>query len=238
MQPTFSVIVPAFNEEAYLPRSLGAIRRAEAVLGEPVEIVVGDNLSTDGTARVAEGFGARVVPVEKRCISAVRNTAAAAATGKYLIFTDADNEVMDDIFVEIARIFESGRYVGGGVLHAPYERKSMGLSLTQFVITANLRLCGVSMFLFYLPAEVFREIGGFDESRLSNEDMDFALRLKRHGKARGLKFASLKKTGVVLSARKFDEYGDWAVVRHPILFAKAFLNNPEVTYEIWYRPRR
>lgn len=238
MQPTFSVIVPAFNEEAYLPRSLGAIRRAEAVLGEPIEIVVGDNLSTDGTARVAEEFGARVVPVEKRCISAVRNTAAAAATGKYLVFTDADNEVMGDIFVEIARIFDSGRYVGGGVLRAPYERKSMGLSLTQFVITANLRLCGVSMFLFYLPAEVFREIGGFDESRLSNEDMDFALRLKRHGKARGLKFASLKKTGVVLSARKFDEYGDWAVVRHPILFAKAFLNNPEVTYEIWYRPRR
>ena len=238
MQPKFSVIVPAFNEEAYLPRSLGAIRRAEAALGEPVELIVGDNMSTDGTARVAEEFGARVVPVEKRCISAVRNGAATAATGKYLIFCDADNQVMDDLFVEIAKVLDSGDYVGGGVLNAPYERRSLGLNLTQFVITANLRLCRVSMFLFYMPAEIFREVGGFDETRLANEDMDFALRLKRLGKSRGLKFSNLKRSGVVLSARKFDEYGDWAVVRHPILFAKAFLNNPEVTYEIWYRPRR
>lgn len=238
MQPRFSVIVPAFNEEAYLPKSLGAIRRAEAVLGEPVEVVVGDNMSTDETARVAEEFGARVVPIEKRCISAVRNGAAATATGQYLIFCDADNQVMEDLFVEIAKLLDSGQYIGGGVLHAPYERRSLGLNLTQFVITANLRLCRVSMFLFYMPAAVFHEVGGFDESRLANEDMEFALRLKRLGRTRGLKFASLKHTGVVLSARKFDEYGDWAVVRHPILFAKAFLNNPEVTYELWYRPRR
>jgi len=238
MQPRFSVIVPAFNEEAYLPRSLGAIRKAEAALGEPVEIIVGDNMSTDGTARVAEEFGARVVPIEKRCISAVRNGAAAAAEGQYLIFCDADNQVMDDLFVEIAKIMDSGDFVGGGVLNAPYERRSMGLNLTQFVITTNLRLCRVSMFLFYMPKDVFEEIGGFDESRLANEDMEFALRLRRYGKAHGLKFSNLTKSGVVLSARKFDEYGDWAVVRHPILFAKAFLNNPEVTYELWYRPRR
>lgn len=238
MRPRFSVIVPAFNEEAYLPRSLAAIRRAAEVLGEPIEIIVGDNNSTDGTARVAEEFGARVVPVEKRCIAAVRNGAAAAATGHYLVFCDADNEVMEDLLVEINRVMERGVYVGGGVLNAPYERRSLGLNLTQFVITANLRLCRVSMFLFYMPAKTFHEIGGFDESRLANEDMEFALRLKRYGKARGLKFCNLKRSGVVLSARKFDEYGDWAVVRHPILFAKAFLNNPDVTYEIWYRPRR
>lgn len=238
MTPRFSVVVPAFNEEAYLPKSLGAIRKAEAALGEPVEIIVGDNLSTDGTARVAAEFGARVVSVEKRCISAVRNGAAAEAAGEVLIFCDADNQVMEDLFVEIAKVMDSGKYVGGGVLNAPYERRSMGLNLTQFVITANLRLCRVSMFLFYMPKAVFEKIGGFDESRLANEDMEFALRLRRHGKTQGLKFSNLTKSGVVLSARKFDEYGDWAVVRHPILFAKAFLNNPEVTYELWYRPRR
>jgi glycosyltransferase involved in cell wall biosynthesis len=238
MQPKFSVIVPAFNEEAYLPRCLGAIRRAEARLGEPVEIIVGDNLSTDGTARVAEEFGARVVSVEKKCISAVRNQAAAVATGKYLAFSDADNEVMDDVLVEINKVLESGEYVGGGVLNAPYERSSLGLNLTQFCIVANLRLRRVSMFMFYMPATVFQEVGCFDESLLANEDMEFALRLKRYGKARGLKFSNLKTSGVILSARKFDEYGDWAVIRHPILFVKAFMNHPETAYEIWYRPRR
>lgn len=238
MQPKFSVIVPAYNEEAYLPRCLAAIRKAEEKLGESVEIVVGDNLSTDGTARVAAEFGARVVTVEKRCISAVRNQAAAAATGKYLVFNDADNQAMEDVLVEIAKVLDSGAYVGGGVLNAPYERSSLGLNLTQFCITTNLRRCGVSMFLFYVPAATFREVGGFDESLLANEDMEFAQRLKRFGKERGLKFSNLKSSGVVLSARKFDEYGDWAVVRHPILFVKAFMNHPETAYEIWYRPRR
>ncbi|MCF6286793.1 MAG: glycosyltransferase [Candidatus Hydrogenedentes bacterium] len=238
MQPKFSVIVPAFNEEAYLPRSLGAIRRAEATLGEPVEIIVGDNMSTDGTVRVAEEFDARVVQVEKKCISSVRNQAAATATGKFLVFTDADNEISENMFVELEKLLESGEYIGGGVINARYERRSLGLNLIQFIILSNLRICGVSMFMFYAPADVFQELGGFNEELLANEDMEFAMRLKRLGKTRGLKFCNLKSANIVLSARKFDEYGDWAILRHPIMFVKAFMNNPEVTYEIWYRPRR
>jgi glycosyltransferase involved in cell wall biosynthesis len=238
MQPKFSVIVPAFNEEAYLSRSLGAIRQAEAKLGESVEIIVGDNMSTDGTARVAEEFGARVVQVEKKCISSVRNQAAAAAAGKFLVFTDADNEMSENMFVELEKVLESGEYIGGGLINAHYERRSLPLNLIQFIILSNLRLCGVSMFMFYVPADLFQEMGGFNEDLLANEDMEFAMRLKRLGKERELRFCNLKSANVVLSARKFDEYGDWAILRHPIMFVKAFLNNPEATYEIWYRPRR
>ena len=238
MNPKFSVIVPAFNEERYLPRSLGAIRKAEAHWGHSVEIIVGDNLSTDETVRVAEEFGARVVRVETKCISAVRNQAAATATGDVLVFNDADNEMSENMFVELEKCMDSGEYIGGGVINAHYDRRSLGINLLQFCIVTNLRICRVSMFMFYTSADVFKELGGFNETLLSNEDMEFALRMKKLGKAQGLEFSNMKAAHVVLSARKFDEYGDWAVLRHPILFAKAFFNNPETAYELWYRPRR
>jgi glycosyltransferase involved in cell wall biosynthesis len=58
---TVDVVIPAFNEERSLPLVLGALPRP------PVRrVVVADNASTDGTARVARGGGAEVVPETRR----------------------------------------------------------------------------------------------------------------------------------------------------------------------------
>ena len=55
-----SVVVPAFNEARYLPRSLSSLRQAELFLGDQTavstEVIVVDNASTDATARVARDF--------------------------------------------------------------------------------------------------------------------------------------------------------------------------------------
>jgi len=238
-QPLFSVIIPAYNERKYLPGTIAAIRRAEAALGEPVEIVVGDNMSTDGTAAVAEELGARVAPVTVRNISAVRNTAAAAATGKYLVFCDADDHMSEQMLVEIRKAMETGRFVGGGAADTRYDRKSWGLFLTHDVmISLPLRLQGLSMFLFFTSKEDFTAMGGFNEDYLAAEDLEFAKRLKRHGRQSGRRYANIRTAHLVKSSRKFDEYGDWAVFRHPIAFLRASLRDPKVVYELWYKPRR
>lgn len=238
MKPTFSVIVPAYNEERYLPKSLGALRRAEALLGEPIEILVADNLSTDGTRDVAREFEAKVVPISIKCISAVRNGAAAEATGKYLVFVDADNCVSEDLLVEIKKVMDSGAYVGGGLVTAHYDRNALGLRVTHGLVKLGVALTGVSMFLFYTTAEAFQAIGGFNEQLLATEDHDFAMRLRAHGKTKGLKYCNLKKGHVVLSSRKFDEYGDWMVLSHPMKWLKACFNKRDAVYELWYKPRR
>lgn len=238
MQPLFSVIVPAYNEERYLPRSLGALQKAAERLGEPVELIVADNLSTDRTRDVAREFGARVVQVSIKCISAVRNGGAAEAQGKYLVFVDADNCVSEDLLIEIKRVMDSGDYVGGGLVSAHYDRDSLGLRLTHGLVKLSVALTGVSMFLFYTTAEAFHAIGGFNEKLLATEDHDFAMRLRDHGKPRGQRYCNLNRGHVVLSSRKFDEYGDWAVLMHPIQFLKACMNKQDVVYELWYKPRR
>src|SRR6476619_2914049 len=60
-----SIVVPAFNEEHYLPSTLAGVKRSVGLLQArhqvSVEIVVVDNASTDATASVASSLGARVV---------------------------------------------------------------------------------------------------------------------------------------------------------------------------------
>ncbi|HET6372706.1 MAG TPA: glycosyltransferase, partial [Candidatus Polarisedimenticolia bacterium] len=92
MLPSISLVIPAYNEEKYLPRLLDSVAQARERFEHcsgTLEVIVADNASTDRTAAIAAGRGARVVPVERRIIAAARNAGAAAATGDLLCFVDA-----------------------------------------------------------------------------------------------------------------------------------------------------
>src|SRR6185436_17720194 len=85
-----SFVVPAHNEARLITRTLDALAAAGRALGQPFEIVVVDDASTDDTASIASAGGARVVSVQCRQIAAARNAGARAASGDVLIFVDAD----------------------------------------------------------------------------------------------------------------------------------------------------
>jgi len=59
--PDYSIVLPAYNEEALLPATLGRLREAMAEVPLRGEIVVCDNNSSDRTAEAAAAAGARVV---------------------------------------------------------------------------------------------------------------------------------------------------------------------------------
>ena len=81
------VIIPAFNEEQSLPLVLGDIPREQVS-----EIIVVDNASTDGTARVAEQLGARVVREEDRGYGAacLRGVSELPPDTDVVVFLDGD----------------------------------------------------------------------------------------------------------------------------------------------------
>lgn len=237
--PLFSVVVPAFNEARYLPDTLAALRRAIDALGAPVEVIVADNGSTDATADIARGHGARVVPVAPKCISAVRNGGAAAARGRYLVFNDADNHVSGNLLVEIRRVLDAGRHVGGGVGNVRMQRLSIGTFLFNMLpLWMAALVTRTSMVVFYCPREAFEAVGGFDETRKMAEDHEFAQRLRRWGRARGLRYKNLYRAHVVVSTRKYDEHGDYFLLRHPIKLMRAIRQDQAVLDEFWYRPNR
>lgn len=53
-----SVIIPAYNEEKYLPETLGRIGKALSIIACPSEIILVDNFSEDKTRHIAKSLGA------------------------------------------------------------------------------------------------------------------------------------------------------------------------------------
>lgn len=89
-----SIIIPAFNEAAYIGATLDSLEAAAAHLrtqsGAEVELIVVDNNSTDDTAAVARSKGAAVVAEPVQGIARARNAGARRAKGDVLVFVDAD----------------------------------------------------------------------------------------------------------------------------------------------------
>lgn len=234
-----SIVIPAYNEEAYLPATLEAIRKAEAHLGEPVEVIVADNCSTDRTAEVAQSYGAKVVTVTIKSIAAVRNGGVAQATGDIVAFCDADNLVSENLFTEIKAAMDSGRYVGGGIGRVHMQRLSLGTFLFNWLpLRMTPLMTGVSMVLFFTTRQTFDRIGGFDVSTLMAEDYEFGCRLKREGRAQGKRYKHLYRASVTVSTRKYDEFGDFFIITKAHKVVRAIFGDRAVLDEFWYKPNR
>src|SRR5215471_8792243 len=105
-----SIIVPAFNEERLIGGSLARIKEAmPAFLAKQweTELIVCDNNSTDSTAELARAAGAKVVFEAINQIARARNAGAAAASGDWLIFIDADSYPSRELFAEAAEEMET-----------------------------------------------------------------------------------------------------------------------------------
>jgi glycosyltransferase involved in cell wall biosynthesis len=204
----FSIIVPAHNEELLLQRGLDSIHAAIARTGAHAEIVVVANRCTDRTESIAAAAGAVVVRDGHRNISATRNAGVAASTGEIIVTIDADTIMHPEALVEVDRLAQSGEYVGGGCRFV-LERRSLGLAVTTFAVTSATTLSGIGGVMYWCSREDFDAIGGFDEARRVGEDLDFAYRLRRHGRTTKRRFRNVRNARAVVSVRKFDTYGDW-----------------------------
>ena len=210
----YSVVVPAYNEQEYLPRLLSSLQAARAAYregSEAIELIVADNQSTDATAAVGRSFGCRIASVSKRCIAAARNGGASLARGHVLAFIDADSEVHPETFNAIDDILAAGNIVGGAT-GVRFERSSAGIRMLSLVLTsiawtfgAPKTYCGV---VFCLRHD-FEELHGYDEGRMFAEDADFLLRLRRLGRNRGQRLNRQRVAPALFSMRKFDQQGDW-----------------------------
>ncbi len=206
--PRFSIIVPAHNEEILLPRGLDAIRAAIACVGASAEVVVVANRCTDRTETIAEACGALVVRDGHRNIAATRNAGVAASTGEIVVTIDADTVMHEDALAEVDGLARTGSFVGGGCRFV-LERNSLGLAITTFAVTSATALSGIGGVMYWCSRDDFDAIGGFDEARRVGEDLDFAYRLRRHGRTTKRRFRNVRDARAIVSVRKFDTFGDW-----------------------------
>ncbi|HEY4233405.1 MAG TPA: glycosyltransferase [Lacipirellulaceae bacterium] len=230
-----SFIVPAHNEEAWVGRCVCAIRGAMEFVGEPYEVVVVDDASTDATGLVAREQGAQVIRVEHRQISATRNAGARQSRGEILFFVDADTLVSAPVIQSALRSIREGA-VGGGSIPRFEGWLPLWFRLIYPFVVAMVRLLrflpsGACMFC---TGSVFKAAGGFNENYYAEEDALFVATLKRQGR-----FVVLAEQ-VITSGRKLRAHSFLSLARlstRLILGGSSGLRNRR-GLDYWYAPAR
>jgi len=184
--PTFSLVVPCFNAERYLPQ----LRQEIDALSPPFdEVLLVDDFSSDRTASVARALGFRVHQLEEnRGPGGARNAGAELATGEWLHFLDADDSIAPDYlarlshcrFASLDLILSAGTWVS----------EESGDLLQDWLFDDRALQEDAPTELFRNPAPVmcslirrsaFERIGGFCEDLRCWEDGDLHLRLAADG---------------------------------------------------------
>ncbi|MEA3266052.1 MAG: glycosyltransferase [Candidatus Fermentibacteria bacterium] len=217
-----SLIVPAYNEQDYLPALLNSVEIARShhnTENTSMEVIIADNCSTDRTAEVALSYGCRVVRVEKTVIAAVRNAGAAAAKGDILMFVDADSVIHRDTFNAVERAMSEPGIIGGAT-GIRMERMSPGIALSYWAMVPMLWITGIDTGVVFCRKKDFIATDGYNEEVLFAEDVQFLMNLKQLGRSRDQKLVKLHSTRAITSARKFDERGDW---HYFTILARGFL---------------
>lgn len=232
----FSIIIPAHNEENYIGRCLESIVAASKAFKDQVEVIVVLNRCSDRTEEIAQSYHCVTLKDENKNLSKIRNAGAKIARGEIIVTIDADSWMSENMLNEIEDHLKTGKYIGGGV-KGKFERISLGIIISGLLLIVPLifKYGFVSVGMFWCYKKDFEAIGGFNENMLMAEDAEFAMRLKKHGKSCGKKFATIKKAYMTTSCRKFDKHGDWTLVKRPqIILAYLKGANKKYADELYY----
>lgn len=236
MPGTVSIVIPAFNEEKLLPRTLSHLQASLREASIEAKIVVTDNNSTDATAKVARSLGAEVVFEPVNQIARARNAGAARATGEFLIFVDADTLVEAETLRQAIDALETGEVCAGGALvrgETPFTGFAVFL-VAFWTWLSRTRQLAAGAFVF-CRRDAFEAVGGFDESVYAGEEVWFAMRLKEWGRARGLRFHLIEHPPVQTSARKSAMFGNWQLfLQFLIVLIPAATRFRRLCW-VWYR---
>ena len=180
----FSIIIPAKNEEANIGRCLDSIAELDYD-NNLFEVLVIDNGSTDRTLQILNNRQATVHVQPTLTISGLRNYGAANSQGEILAFIDADCTVARSWLTEAARYLNAADIVCFGSPPAVPD-KATWVQKAWFRVRRKTPPVGETAWLesmnMFVRAEIFKKIGGFDESLVTCEDYDLSLRLSKVGR--------------------------------------------------------
>ncbi|MDO9219771.1 MAG: glycosyltransferase [Thiobacillus sp.] len=237
MSPRFSVVIPAYNSAATLARAIESVR---AQTWPAHEIIVVDDGSSDATAEIARQFGGavRLIQQPNSGVSVARNAGAAAASGDWLAFLDADDWYAPDrLRLHAEWIAEDARldFLTGDYEYRDAANTLLGTSMAQHASgramlakAALTAASGVPRVVMETPAEIaafvadhfgdthtlsvprarFVALGGYPSGFKVCEDVHFLTRL----------VAQSRRIGVVCqSLGAYVIHGGSATRRDPVL---------------------
>lgn len=238
-----SIVIPAFNESRLIRECLESV--ASSLAGNDradltAEVIVVDNNSTDNTAQLARDAGARVVFEPINQIGRARNTGAAAATGEWLLFLDADSRLSRELLADILAMIDEGTNVGCGstlsMPELPWWARGIfllwrGMSVIRRWAAGALIVC---------RHDAFNEVGGFPLDIYALEEIELSKRLKKWGRSHDLRFIILTEHPLETSPRKVTLYSGREIAAQML---RVFLRRHKTLRDkqrlsVWYDGRR
>jgi cellulose synthase/poly-beta-1,6-N-acetylglucosamine synthase-like glycosyltransferase len=185
--PTVTVVIPCFNQARYLGAALSSVLNQTH---RPLECIVVDDGSTDDTAGIAAGLGARVITQANQGVSAARNAGLRAARGDMVVFLDADDVLLPGaLAMEAAALCANGRAAAVVTRCEAMNEDGMSMAVAHHRIDpSNLYREWLSRNFVWTPgAAMFRRTalaaeGGFAEDLGAAADYAIYLRLARDGR--------------------------------------------------------
>lgn len=198
-KPLVSILIPAYNAEKWIRFAI------ESALGQtysPIEVIVADDGSTDGTVREIESFGARVQLI-RGChagANAARNLLSENAAGEWLQYLDADDYLLPNKIADQMHFVEQN----GWHLDAVYSPTVLRDEITRSEVATTLRAPYdvATQFVRWIPfcthglllrASAVREVGGWKESQPVCQEHELICRMIM---ANG-RFGAWNQTGTV-----------------------------------------
>lgn len=191
-QPIVTVVIPVKNEARYINKCLMSICN-QTYPSDLSRIIVVDNGSTDHTVSLARSFEIpdrlQILIKTGGTIAAVRNFGAAHATSQFIAFLDGDCLPSENWLETGIRLLQDHEEAGCvGFVGEPPDSSASWVERTWHLLCSTGRVNGTSTVLWLssfnliMRNELFRQVGGFDETLITCEDSDLGYRLSAHTK--------------------------------------------------------
>lgn len=203
----FSFVLPAYNEEKYIEKTVEALKRLD-YSKEKLEVIIVENGSTDRTREVTKS----IIPKEFKFVS-LKEAGVSRAKNKgislvypssdWVIFLDADTILKGSLLRDLNNYlnsFADGEFVAGTTSVLPASNPKVAKGWFEFYNFAHW-LTKTSYSLQFARRDLLSKIK-FDEELQFGEDTKFLKEIKKHGK-----FFFFKTDKVFTSTRRFDAYG-------------------------------
>lgn len=197
LMPLISVIIPCYNYAHFLPDAINSVLNQQKN-GQPIEIIIVDDGSSDNTAAVAQGFAGKIryIHQSNQGLSAARNTGIRAARGDYLVFLDADDLLTPgtlasqlDNFTAHPELDLSVCLSLQTVQHKDNSEKYSCYLWPLKCAHLDMHICHSTVspiHTFMLRAEAVQAIGFFNTDLKACEDHDYWLRCATQGQRIGI----------------------------------------------------
>lgn len=224
---SISFVVPCFNEEKNIGNCVQSIQREAEKFASNYEIIVVDNLSTDGTAELARQHGAKVVGCEQKGVVWARRAGYGASSHEFVACVDADNILPKGWLQSAFGGFRSDEVVvvTGPVIFRDLPTSvrilSIGFFLSAWVLHQLMPMMQGGNFVVRRSA--LEDVGGFDTScAFYGEDTAQAVLFSKVGR---IKF--VPGMWLYSSARRFLREG---IVRVTLRYSANYMS-------VWLRGR-